>query len=75
MSAPKHTPGPIPTRLWVEFATHMQAHDFDELPDGAWFCTLETAAEQFMRDRKIRGDGNDAAHQYLDHQAGEGGSQ
>jgi hypothetical protein len=43
----------------------MDAHDNDDLPDGAWFQVLEDAAEQFMKDNKIRGDANDATHQYL----------
>jgi hypothetical protein len=43
----------------------MDAHDHDELPDGAWFAILETAAESFMEANKIRGDKNDAVHQWL----------
>ncbi len=50
-----------------DFMAHMNTHDFDELPDGAWFGILEEAAEQFMGERKIRrGSSNDAVHQYME---------
>lgn len=57
--------GPIPKHLLNEFVAHMAAHDNDDLPDGAWFAVLEEAAEQFMAIRRLRGDRNDAAHQYV----------
>lgn len=56
---------PIPQKHLAEFIGFMEAHDFDEMSDGAWFATLETAAYQFMKEKKIRGCNNDAAHQYL----------
>ena len=59
------TRNPIPARLRDKFIAHMVAHDCDDMPDGAWFYTLEQAAEQFMRQHKLPGDCNDAAHQYL----------
>ena len=56
---------PIPKHLMPEFVGHMEAHDFDDMPDGAWFATLESAAQQFMDQHKLKGCNNDAAHQYL----------
>lgn len=57
---------PIPERLRDKFKAHMQAHDFDGMPDGAWFATLETAAQQFIDKNHLRfADNNSAAHQYL----------
>lgn len=55
----------IPAHLRDEFMEHMEAHDFADLADGAWFATLETAAEQFLDKHKIRLDRNDAAHMFL----------
>jgi hypothetical protein len=60
---------PIPKAHQGAFKAYMDAHDNDELPDGAWFQVLEVAAEQFMKDNKIRGDANDAVHQYLEMEA------
>jgi hypothetical protein len=56
---------PIPKKLLAEFVAYMDAHNDDDLPDGAWFCVLEDAAKYFMKTNKLRGDRNDAAHQYL----------
>lgn len=57
---------PIPVRLRADFKAHMEAHDFDDLSDGAWFATLETAAQQFIDKHRLRfADNNSAAHQYL----------
>lgn len=56
---------PIPPTHLQEFIGFMDAHDHDELPDGAWFAVLETAAESFLTTNKIRGDANDAVHQWL----------
>lgn len=58
----------IPTRLQAEFMGWMDAHNDDDMPDGAWFATLEQAGQEFMEKHGlIRGtlDGNDAAHFYL----------
>lgn len=55
----------IPKRLRDKFIAHMDAHNFDEMPDGAWFATLETAAIEFLQRHKLRGDENDATHWYL----------
>ncbi|MGV0128885.1 hypothetical protein [Burkholderia gladioli] len=55
----------IPHHLRDEFLGWMAAHDFDDMPDGAWFATLETAAEQFIEQHGLRADANDAAHWYL----------
>ena len=49
------TQSPIPVRLRDKFIAHMVASDFDDMPDGAWFYTLEQAAEQFMRQHKLPG--------------------
>ena len=62
---------PIPPALRQEFMAHMEAHDFDDMPDGAWFATLENAAQQFMDSHKLKGCNNTAAHQYLSAAAGE----
>jgi hypothetical protein len=56
---------PIPKHLSQEFVAYMGAHDFDDMPDGAWFCMLEEAAQQFLDQHKLKGCNNDAAHQYL----------
>jgi len=56
----------IPKHLREEFMSYMEAHDNDDLPDGAWFCVLENAGEQFLQEHKPKGDGNDAAHLYLE---------
>ena len=57
--------GPIPKYLENEFLCHMMAHQNDDLPDGAWFAVLETAAEDFISEFGLEGHRNDAAHQYL----------
>ena len=56
---------PIPKQLIPAFTAHMDAHNFDDLPDGAWFAVLEDAAQQFLDANKLRGCNNDATHQYL----------
>jgi hypothetical protein len=57
---------PIPVRLRPSFFAFMDAHDHDDMPDGAWFATLETAAQQFIDKHKLRfACNNSAAHQYL----------
>lgn len=57
---------PIPVRLREEFKAHMAAHDRDELPNGAWWATLELAAEEFIRKHHLRWmDCNTVAHQYI----------
>lgn len=44
----------------------MDAHDFDDLPDGAWFAVLEDAAQQFIDTNRLgKACNNSAAHQYL----------
>ncbi|MGL4641290.1 MAG: hypothetical protein ACRCVX_16385 [Shewanella sp.] len=47
------------------FIAHMEAHNHEDLPDGAWFQCLEDAAEEFMKENKIKGCANSAAHEYL----------
>lgn len=59
--------GSIPQRLFSDFIACMEAADNDDLPDGAWFQVLEDCAESFMKTHHLRGDSNDAAHQYLRH--------
>lgn len=56
---------PIPARLEDKFKAHMDAHNLDSLPDGAWFATLEAAAADFMRSHRLHGCENNATHQYL----------
>ena len=57
---------PIPVRLRDKFKSHMDANNFDEMPDGAWFFTLENAAEEFIERHHLKfADSNNAAHQYL----------
>lgn len=59
---------PIPAGLRQQFMAFMEVHDHDDLPDGAWFATLEQAAQQFMDDHGLNKRwmcNNDAAHQYL----------
>ena len=29
---------PVPVKLREKFTKHMEAHDFDDLPYGAWFA-------------------------------------
>lgn len=57
---------PIPVRLRGEFQGFMDAHNIDDLPDGAWWCHLEEAAETFIKQKKLKwADSNGAVHQYL----------
>lgn len=56
----------IPQRLMPEFLAHMEAHDLEDLPDGAWFAVLTDAAEAFLRKHNLRGDSNDAVFDYLE---------
>lgn len=62
---------PIPANLLDEFMGYMNAADDDDAPDGAWFQILEDAAGEFMRMHKIKGDANDATHQYIVLSAGQ----
>ena len=64
MSA-KHTPGPIPATVFDAFVAQMDAVDWDDLPDGAWFSVLEEEAGRFMKANRIKGCRNDAAHQWV----------
>ena len=44
----------------------LAAHDFDDLPDGAWFRCLEEVAEEFIESRKLKNvDENTLVHFYL----------
>lgn len=56
---------PIPAKAMPEFVAHMDAHDFGDLSEGAWFAVLEEAAREFMKSRGICGDHTSAVHQYL----------
>lgn len=59
---------PIPKGLRAKFTAHMEAHDFDHLPDGAWFQTLVDAAQSFMTAHDLTKPwhcANTAAHRYL----------
>jgi hypothetical protein len=57
---------PIPVRLRSAFVAHMVSHDFEQMSDGAWFATLETAAREFIDKHRLKfACGNSAAHQYL----------
>lgn len=64
----------IPKRLQDKAMGWMAAHNDDEMSDGAWFATLESAGEQFLSRHKLRGDGNDMAHWYLKRAAKENGN-
>ena len=55
----------MPVKLQTEFIAFMAAHDNDGLPDGAWLAVLEDAGWQFLREKGIRGDGSDAALEYV----------
>lgn len=58
---------PIPVRLRNEFFREMASAD-DSLPDGAWFATLETTAQEFMTRHNLTEKWrcpNDATMQYL----------
>jgi hypothetical protein len=62
----------LPNHLKDEFLGFMEAHDLDDLPDGAWFAVLEQAAESFIKEHKLkRCDENDLAHLYLRLHSGE----
>ena len=65
MSTAKHTPGPVPASKFDAFTSCMEAANHDDLPDGAWFAVLEETAAQFMKENRIRGDANDATHQWI----------
>lgn len=65
MSATKYTPGPVPAAKFEAFVSCMNAANNDDLPDGAWFAVLEETAARFMKENRIRGDENDAAHQWI----------
>lgn len=59
---------PIPTKLREKFVCFMAANDDDDLPDGAWFATLESAAQTFMHRHGLTQPWhccNAAAHQYI----------
>lgn len=46
----------------------MEAHDFDDLPDGAWFYCLEQAAQEFLNKYHLTKPwhcANTATHRYL----------
>ena len=53
---------PIPQEHRDAFVAHMEAHDFDDLPDGAWFAVLVDAAREFMTYNSIK-HGFDEAHE------------
>jgi hypothetical protein len=55
----------IPKNLHAEFMAFMAAHDLGDLPDGAWFYTLEDAGETFAETHGLDADRNDLAHYYL----------
>lgn len=52
---------PIPKKHRDAFVAHMQAHDIDDLPDGAWLAVLTDAARAFMKDNNIRAE-DDKCH-------------
>jgi hypothetical protein len=56
---------PIPREKFEEFKAVMNAADYDNLPDGAWFQVLEDTAKRFMKSNKLKGCANDATHQYI----------
>lgn len=57
---------PIPVRLRAKFKAHMEAHDHEDLPDGAWFAVLEEGAQSFIDKFNLKfACNNCAAHQYL----------
>ena len=49
-----------------ELFAYLAANDFDEISDGAWFCTLENAVDEFNRLKGTKYDRNDAVHAYLE---------
>lgn len=57
----------IPEKQEPDFFVWMDAHNHATLPDGAWFATLEDAAQVFMDTNKIKGCNNTAVHEYLDY--------
>jgi hypothetical protein len=57
---------PIPVRLRSAFVAHMVSHDFEQMSDGAWFATLEAAAQEFIDKHRLKfACNNSATHQYL----------
>jgi hypothetical protein len=60
---------PIPAGLRNKFVSFMDAHDIEDLPDGAWFANLEAAAQKFMDTHGLTQKwmcNNDATFQYLE---------
>lgn len=58
---------PIPDTLIDELDGYLvSTYDDDDLPDGAWFQMLVDKCDEFITLHKIKGDSNDAVHQYLD---------
>lgn len=55
----------IPWELQTVFEAVMQANDHNHLSDGAWQAVLEEAGRRFLIEHKLKGDGNDAFHFYL----------
>ena len=56
----------LPKELQDEFMGWMEVYDHDDLPDGAWFATLEQAAEFFIGKHQLKGlHENDLAHFYI----------
>jgi hypothetical protein len=59
---------PVPVKLREKFTKHMEAHDFDDLPYGAWFHCLEQAAQEFLNKYNLTKPwhcANTATHRYL----------
>lgn len=50
----------------ADLIAYIAAHDFDDLPDGAWFATLEAAAANWNDQHGTDYDENDAVHAYLE---------
>ncbi len=61
----KRRPDQIAPALRETFMQYMAAHDDDDLPDGAWFATLEEAAGRFFEEHGLRIDRNEGAHMYI----------
>jgi hypothetical protein len=61
---------PIPERLRTQFFCFMDSYAdvAEDLPDGAWFATLEEGARKFIKKNNLKfADDNSAVHQYLRH--------
>jgi hypothetical protein len=59
-------PGKIPVRMREAFKAHMDAHNRDDLPDGAWMEVLKEAAAKFIKRKKLMWIyDHDAVIQYL----------